>query len=245
MPFLDINGVSAYHDVTGAGEPVVFLHGGFCSAEVMRPLAEQLTGYAVYSPERVGHGRTADRPGPVSYDHYLADTVAFLDAVGLEKAHVVGFSDGAILSLMLALQHPSRVRSIVPISGNLSPEGVYVPEEQYATAVPVEAHEQLEREYAELSPDGAAHSEDLLAKVMQMWTTEPHIEHASLASIAVPALVMAGDHDVISLDHTRTIAEGITGAQLCIVPAASHMLIRERPGVIGRILQEFLDSVPG
>ena len=63
----------------------MFLHGGFCSAEVMRPLGEQLTGYEVHAPERPGHGRTPDRPGPIPYDDWVADTVGYLDAVGLDR----------------------------------------------------------------------------------------------------------------------------------------------------------------
>jgi pimeloyl-ACP methyl ester carboxylesterase len=243
MSTLDINGVPVHVDVTGDGEPVVFLHGGFCSAEVMRPISQELSGYAVHAPERPAHGRTPDRPGPFSYAAGVADTVAYLDAVGLERAQVVGFSDGAIIGLMLALAHPERVASLVFISGNLVPEGVHVPEDQHATALPESEWVRVSDEYARLSPDGAEHADDVFGRIQRMWETEPAIEQASLAAITIPAMVMAGDHDIISLDHTRVIADGIPGSQLCIVPGTSHFLVREKPELIGLVLQQFLDSV--
>ncbi len=243
MPYVDTNGVPAYYDVTGTGTPVVFLHGGFCSAEVMRELSEQLSGYAVHAPERPAHGRTADRPGPFHYEDGVADTVAVMDAVGLEAAHIVGFSDGADIGMLLALAHPERVLSLVHISGNLSPDAeVYRAEEEQAGAMPREQLDLVEREYAELSPDGAEHAADVEKRILQMWETEPNIEPESLSALRMPVLVMAGDTDMMRLEHTALIHRSIPGSQLAIVPGTSHMLVRERPVLVGRILQEFLDG---
>lgn len=243
MPYVPANGVSAYYDVTGSGEPVVFLHGGFCSAEVMRELSRQLSGYAVHAPERPGHGRTADRPGAFHYADGVTDTLAVMDALGLESAHVVGFSDGANIGMLLALAHPARVRSLVHISGNLRPDAdVWVPEEHHALAMPAEEGARVSREYAELSPDGADHEGAIGERIVHMWQTEPHIDADSLAALRLPVLVMAGDHDMVALDHTLQIQRSIPGAQLAIVPGASHMLVRERPELVGRLLQEFLDA---
>jgi pimeloyl-ACP methyl ester carboxylesterase len=239
MPYVDTHGVSTYYDVTGTGEPVLFLHGGFCSAEVMRDLSRQLTGYAVHAPERAGHGRTADRPGPFHYEDGVADTLAVMDAVGLDSAHIVGFSDGADIGMLLALAHPARVRSLVHISGNLRPgEDVYALE----NPMPPAELERVAAEYAELSPDGAGHADDVEARILHMWETEPDIDPASLAALTMPVLVMAGDRDVIALDHTALIHRSIPGAELAIVPGTSHMLIRERPVLVGGIVQQFLDA---
>ncbi|WP_395638614.1 alpha/beta fold hydrolase [Pseudolysinimonas sp.] len=245
MAFAELNGVSAYYDVTGSGEPVIFLHGGFCSAEVMRELSEQLSGYAVHAPERPGHGRTPDRPGPFHYDDGVADTIALMDVLGLTSAHVLGFSDGADIGMLLALAHPDRVRSLVHISGNLRPgDDVYRPEEDHAAAMPAAESERVSLEYAELSPDGPEHADVVGARILHMWETEPAIDPASLATVDLPVLVMAGDRDIIAPEHTALIHRSIPGAQLAIVPATSHMLVRERPGLVGRIVQEFLDAVP-
>ena len=240
MPYVDTHGVSTYYDVTGEGAPVVFLHGGFCSAEVMRELSEQLTGYAVYAPERAAHGRTADRPGEFHYDDGARDTLTVMDAVGLDQAHLVGFSDGADIGMLIALSHPERVLSLTHISGNLHPgEGVYNTE----ATMPADQLELVAKEYAELSPDGADHSDDVEKRILHMWETEPNIDPASLDALRMPVLVMAGDGDVLALEHTSLIHRSIPGAQLSIVPGTSHMLVREQPALVGAILQHFLDEV--
>ena len=239
MPYVDTNGISSYYDVTGAGAPVVFLHGGFCSAEVMRELSQQLTGYAVHAPERAAHGRTADRPGPFHYDAGVADTLALMDAVGLGSAHIVGFSDGADIGMLLALEHPDRVLSLAHISGNLRPgDDVYRPD----AIMPADQLELIAREYAELSPDGADHFADVEKRLLEMWNTEPNIDPASLGALGMPVLVMAGDGDVIAPDHTALIHRSIPGSQLAIVPGTTHMLIREKPALVGALLQAFLDE---
>jgi pimeloyl-ACP methyl ester carboxylesterase len=246
MPYVDANGISAYYDVTGTGAPVLFLHGGYCSAEVLRDVSAQLSGYAVYAPERPGHGRTPDRGGAFHYEDGVVDTLAVLDELGLDAAHVVGFSDGANIGMMLALAHPERVLSLVHISGNLRP-GDDVFRADYGDHLSAEQHAESERvsaEFADLSPHGSAHVDDVGARIIHMWETEPAIEPASLSDLRMPLLVMAGDGDIIARDHTTLIHRSIPGAQLAIVPGASHLLIRERPALVGLIVQEFLDAVP-
>lgn len=241
MPYCDANGIAAYYDVTGTGEPVLFLHGGFCSAEVMRELSEQLTGFAVYAPERPGHGRTADRRGDYHYGDGVLDTLAFLDAVDIRSVHIVGFSDGAIIGMLMALAYPERVRSLVHISGNLRPgDDVWRPTSEYR--VVSQGDDQEMRDYARLSPDGPEHGTDVLARIMRMWETEPSLDAEQLAGLRLPVLVMAGDNDSISTEHTRLIQRSIPNSQLAIVPGTTHRLVRERPGLVGLIVQEFLDQ---
>ncbi|WEK60744.1 MAG: alpha/beta hydrolase [Candidatus Microbacterium colombiense] len=242
MPYAKTaHGVETYFETIGSGQPVLLLHGGFCSMEMMRGQAESLADrYAVSSPERPGHGRTADQEGPMSYAGGVDDTLSFMDAAGIERAHVVGFSDGAIIALLLALEHPDRIRSLVAISGNLTPAGVEEPDDD--SDEPDENWERLRAEYDALSPDGAAHGEVVLEKMLTMWRAEPDIDPAALQRLTLPTMIMAGDRDVIRADHTRLIADSIPGAHLCIVPGASHMLLRERPALVNLALHEFLDE---
>jgi len=232
-----------YHEVHGTGEPVLLLHGGFCSLEMMRPQLEALAAeYTVYAPERPGHGRTADRPGPFGYAQSVDDTVAYLDAVGLDSVHVVGFSDGAIIGLLLALQHPGRIRSLVSISGNLDPTGFVENSSDENNQTPDAAPEpDRTREFYDLlSPDGPEHGDVVVDKLMTLWTTEPSIAPADLATVSVPTLVMAGDHDVIKLEHSALIATSIPRGELCIVPGAGHGLIESRGEFVTFAVQQFL-----
>ncbi|MFC8304618.1 alpha/beta fold hydrolase [Specibacter sp. NPDC057265] len=250
--FLRIHGQELYSEVAGAGEPVLLLHGGFCSLENLRELANTLMQeYQVFAYERPGHGRSADLAGDYSYARGLTDTLAYLDAQGLKSVHVVGYSDGAILGLLLALEHPERVRSLVAVSANLDPD-VFTPaagdgprlDAPPPSAAVGEQEPDLERlHYGRLSPDGAGHAEVVLAKLMRLWTTEPRIEPARLASITAPTLIMSGDRDSIPPAHSLLMAASIPGAQLAIVPGTGHGLIAQRPELIHTLIRDFLAQV--
>lgn len=244
MTMTTIRGTRIYHEVRGTGEPVVLLHGGFCSLEMMRPQLEVLSAeYTVHAPERPGHGRSPDLDRAITYADSVADTIAYLDEVGLADAHIVGFSDGAIIGLLIALQHPSRIRSLVAISGNLDPSA-FVESDGTEAAPDDAADPDRTREfYNELSPDGPEHADIVLAKLMTLWTTEPAITPAELAGVTAPTMIMAGDHDVIRLDHSALMATSIPGAQLCIVPAAGHGLLDERSDFVTFAVQGFLKGL--
>src|SRR3954469_18349966 len=93
--YVDAAGTRTYYEMNGSGAPLVLLHGGFCTVETLDGLVPALTEhYTVYAPERRGHGRTADVDGPITYTAMAADTIAFLDAVGVAGAQLVGWSDG-------------------------------------------------------------------------------------------------------------------------------------------------------
>lgn len=223
---------SDYHEERGAGAPLLLLHGGFCSLEPMRELGDLLAArHRVLAAERPGHGRTPDRDGPFDYAAMVASTLDYLDTLGVASAHVVGHSDGGIIGLLLARDHPGRVRSLVAISANLHPDA-WVPDDYPHVTMPAEAHAAVDEEYARLSPDGAAHAEVVVAKLMALWTSEPHIPAGSLASMTVPTLVMAGEHDTVDRTHTASIAAAVPGAGLAIVPGTTHMVVRERPDLV-------------
>jgi pimeloyl-ACP methyl ester carboxylesterase len=254
MPYLTVAGTDLYSEVVGSGDPVLLLHGGFCSLESLRIQSDLLAqDYAVHAYERPGHGRSPDIDDEYSYSRGVAEALDYLDAAGLNAVHIIGYSDGAIIGLLLALDHPERVRSLVAISANLDPTGfAHSPElAEVPMLLPLSKARNgdadgpdLERElYASLSPDGPAHAQVVLDKLFRLWKSEPHIDPARLAGISAPTLVMAGDRDTIRPDHTLRIASSIPDAQLCIVPGASHNLVAERPRLIGAIIREFLGQL--
>lgn len=249
MPYLNIDGADLYHEVVGSGEPVLLLHGGFCSLESLRPQSDALADdHTVYAFERPGHGRSADIDGEYGYARGVAETVAYLRAVGLQSVHIIGYSDGAIIGLLLAIQHPHLVRSLVAISANLDPSA-FTGSTQSAPALVLDrvtpgadvGEPSAERRfYDSLSPDGPDHAQVVLDKLFRLWTAEPRIDRAELAHIGVPTLVMSADRDTIRPDHSLLIAASIPGAQLCIVPGASHNLVGERPELIASVIGDFL-----
>jgi len=251
MTYLSINGSELYSEVAGDGDPVLLLHGGFCSLESLRAQSDALVGdYRVFAFERAGHGRSADVDGPISYAQGVADTLAYLDANDLESAHIIGYSDGAIIGLLLALDHPDRVRSLVAISGNLDPSGFTHSDESAGvpvlSALPRSSEEKpdLERmHYDRLSPDGPEHGAVIFEKLLALWTSEPNIAPADLARVTAPTLVISGDRDSIRVDHSLLMAASIPGAQLCIVPGATHGLVAERPEFLSTVIRGFLNDL--
>ncbi|MFD2467885.1 alpha/beta fold hydrolase [Amycolatopsis silviterrae] len=249
MPYLQVGDATLYAEISGDGDPVLLLHGGLCSLETMRPQADALAlRYRVFAFERPGHGRSADVDGDYRYEHGVAQTLAYLDAVGLESAHVVGYSDGAIIGLLLARDHPARVRSLVSISANLDQSAFTTsPEAESATMLaqseedsPGPAANAERLHYERLSPDGPGHLDVVLRKLLRMWAGQPRIDPAGLAGIAAPVLVMSGDHDTVRPDHSLLIAASIPGAQLCVVPKTTHDLVCERPELVSLLIRQFL-----
>lgn len=242
MPQWSHGNRSGYVETWGApaGEAVLLLHGGFCSLEVLRPVGDLLgSDFAIHAPERAGHGRTPDSDGPYSYGEMVLETLAYLDSVGLDSVHVVGFSDGANVGYLLALEHPARVRTLAAISGNVNTDA-FVPEEEHAAGMPAEHHERVGREYAELSPDGPEHAEVVIGKLLDLWGREPSIPFSELGAISAPTLVLVGEHDMIRRDHSQAIADAIPGATLEVVPGTSHMLIVEEPAAVAAHVRQLL-----
>lgn len=255
MAYVHIGGVDLYEEVSGAGEPLVVLHGGFCSLESLAPVADALAAeHRVHAFERPGHGRSADIAGEYSYERGVADAVAYLDAHGLTAAHIVGYSDGAIIGLLLAMQHPERVRTLTAISANLDPSaydrdpevnGPILPALPRAAADEAEsaAPDRVSPErsaYERLSPDGPSHAEAVWEKCVQLWTTEPHIDLADLARATAPTLVLAGDRDTVRPLHTLRIAAALPNARLGLVPGTTHGLVAEKPDLVTALICDFL-----
>jgi len=238
--FVDIAGVGTYYEVHGSGEPLLLLHGGLCSAETFDKMIPALgERFLVLAPDRSGHGRTPDTEQPFSYDAMAVETVAFMDALGIASAHVVGHSDGGNIGLLMAIRNPDRVRRLVSISGNFhSGVGDLEPiRPRAATEALVAA---IEDDYRRLSPDGPTHLDLVWAKLDSLWNDWTGITLDSLRSIKAATLVMAADADVIRIEHTVELYRALELGQLAIIPNTSHNLIRERPDLIDDLILDFL-----
>jgi pimeloyl-ACP methyl ester carboxylesterase len=241
--YVNAGGVRTYYEVYGEGEPLVLLHGGLATAEswVMQvpALAE---GYRVYVPERRGHGRTPDAAGPITYEMMAADTAAFLDATGTGAANLVGWSDGAVVGMLVALRRPELVRKLVVIGQYFTFEGE-VPEframiDYWGTDLPEALHEVYDR----VSPDGPEHFPVVLEKMMRMWREEPDLAFSELAGVRAPVLLMQGDDDIVKVEHSAALAATLPEAQLAVVPGSSHMAPLEKPVLVNQLILDFLSD---
>jgi pimeloyl-ACP methyl ester carboxylesterase len=238
--YVDVNGLNAYYEVHGEGEPLLLMHGGFCTVETFEHQTPALAEhYRVYLPERRAHGRTAD-PGGISYDLMADDTIGFMQALGIESAHLVGFSDGANTALIVALKRPDVVRKIVSIGGNFHANGMTQQSLQYfEIAAPDRFLPHLVEAYKRLTPDGPDHFPTVFEKIIRMWRDEPSITAEELARITAPTLVLVGDRDMMTLEHTVELFRSVANGRLCILPGA-HGVPFDRPGLVNQVILEFL-----
>ena len=241
--YVDANGVHTYYQRHGVGPPLVLLHGAAMVAEGWQAQIEAFKPYfTVYVPERRGVGRTADVEGEWSYAGMAADTAAFMEAINIAHASVVGLSDGGIIGLILAYSHPELVGRLVVSGANIDPEGLdefeRMTPEQFLASAPPQVLPWLELQ-RRVSPDHGQQLVAQFAKMKRMWL-DLEIPPSDLSRISAPTLVMAGDHDMFPVAHTVKIWASIPEAKLCIAPDASHFWLQEKPDMANRIILDFL-----
>ncbi|HET6865560.1 MAG TPA: alpha/beta hydrolase [Solirubrobacteraceae bacterium] len=243
--YVEVRGIRTWYDQLGEGEPLVLLHPGGAGVDArawgpnLPALAER---FKVFTPERRAHGRTPDTDGPITFDVMADDTIAFLDAVVGEPAHLAGCSDGAIVALLVALRRPDLIRKLVFIAGVFHRDG-WEPGVIDPDNTPPEF---LERLYGELSPDGPDHYPVVVAKLAKMHLEGPALTVDDLKRIGSRTLVLIGDDDEVGLEHAIELYRSVPDAELAIVPGTSHGLLVEKPTLCNAVIIEFLtkDAVP-
>ncbi|MEV5687586.1 alpha/beta hydrolase [Streptomyces sp. NPDC052164] len=240
MAIIQLGEVATWYDEQGDGEPVVLLHGGFVDSRMFVPALPVLDGLRVITVDRRGHGHTPDVHGPLSYDVMADDMIAFLEKAVGGPAHLVGHSDGANVAMIVAMRRPDLVQRLVLISGNFRHDGL-VPGvlDGFAEAVPY-----LGARYGEVSPDGQEHFPVVVDKLLRMARSEPNLTEDDLGRIASRTLVMSGDDDAVTLEHTIALYRAIPESELAVVPGTSHLLVMEKPEPVYRAILDFLTTNP-
>ena len=233
----NIDGVSIYYETFGKGPPVLILHGGKGVQESMRyQIAALAIDHLVIAPDSRGHGRSTDGPGPLHYADMADDMVGLLDTLHIARADVVGWSDGGIIALDLAMRYPGRIGRVVTMGANFDASGLVDPVAPPAPVSPPAAGQaDVDHRPSAISPEAM-----LSAKVDTMWATEPHYSPADLRQIHSPVLVIAGERDVIRRDHTDALARAIPGAGELIIPGANHDAPQEVHDAVNAAIRAFL-----
>jgi len=238
--YIDLRGHSIWNlEWANNGEAVVLLHGGLSATEdwdtYVLPAVEN--SFHVFAYDRTGQGRTADQAGSLHFSFQTREAIAYLEDVVKEPAHLIGWSDGGIIALMVAIERPDLVRSIVAIGANYHHESGGEPIELWE----VSYEDRLE--HAERSPDSPDAIDSKVARMWAIWTSEPTLVTDDLAKVTCPVLIMAADDENFSFAHITSLYEGLPQGRLAIVPGTSHYLIKEKPELAQAIIKDFLNNL--
>jgi pimeloyl-ACP methyl ester carboxylesterase len=246
MTYLEVGGHRVWHEVSGDGPAVVLLHGAFAGASSFAAQTPTLAaaGFRVYVPERRGHAHTPDIGGPLTYAAMADDTVEYLEQVLPAGAHLVGWSDGAVVALLAAVRRPDLVHRMVLIGQYYNLAGRVPDSDIDALLRSPEAMTFLRQEYDQVSPDGPEHFPVVYEKTMRMLDTEPQLDLAAFSAVAAPTLVLQGDRDEVTVEHSLAVVAALQDARLAVLPG-THLLPVEAPDVVNPLLVSFLRGDPG
>ena len=252
---VEVNGMQMYYEVSGEGDPLVVLHGAYMNIPSMGDIVGKLAEtHKVYALEFQGHGRTTDIDRPITYPNLADDVAAFMDAVGLEKADVFGYSMGAAAGLQLAIRHPEKVDKLAAASvaydaGGWQPEfTAFIPQMTVEMFVDMP----FAAEYRELAadPDGFP---ALVEKLIQL-EKEPMAWEEDVKKLETPVLIISGDADVNTLEHAvamfRLLGGGAMGdmgkplaeSRLAVLPATSHTAVIGQVDLLHAFIEPFLEG---
>ncbi len=238
--YVNVNGVRTWFDEHGAGEPLVLLHPGGADSRAFSPnLAAFAARFRTFTPERRGHGHTPD-VGPITFELMAEDTIHFLERVVGGEARLLGYSDGAVVALLVALRRPDLVSRLVFISGVFHHEG-WLPGVIDPNNTPPEF---MAASFGEVSPDGVDHFPVVVEKLARMHLIEPALTATDLSQIACRTLVMLGDDDEVALEHAIALYRALPNCELATIPGTSHGVLVEKPDICNRLILDFLSNEP-
>lgn len=218
------------------GEATLLLHGGLSSTESWDwTILPALKKRHVFAYDRTAHGRTASRVGYYHFDFQTDEAIAFIENVIKESVHLVGWSDGGIISLLVALKRPDLVKSIISIGTNFHWSAV----PQFEEEPTIELTDEDRLRWSQRSPDPAHMQEEIIRKAYKVWRNEPNMTVNDLAKITCPVLVLCGDDEPFSNHHTVDLFEALPNAQMAIVPGTSHAVVKEKPETVQSIIRIF------
>ncbi|MGE5157536.1 MAG: alpha/beta fold hydrolase [Gemmatimonas sp.] len=237
-----VNGIKIWYAVFGHGHPVLLLHGGLANANYWGHQVRALQShYQVVVMDSRGHGRSSRDAQPYGYDLMASDVLALMDHLGIKKAAIVGWSDGAIIGLDIAMHHPERVSKLFAFAANSDPSGVAdIAKSEVFNAFIARAGE----EYKHLSPTPTEYNA-FVEQITKMWESQPHWTEADLAKIHVPTWFVDAVHDeAIKRENTEFMAAHIPGAGLLIQAEVSHFSFLQDPQQFTDDVLHFLEHVP-
>ena len=247
--YIDINDIRIYYETYGEGEPLLLLHGNGGSIEnFFLQIPEFSKHFKVIAVDSRAQGRSTDSDKELTYALMASDMAALIDKLNLGSVSVVGWSDGGIIGIELAYSYPDKVKKLVTIGANYSTKNY----EANSDHIRMDAHDTLvirSRKIAEkykntlerLSPNPEKIPE-IRRKLKNLMEKHPNFTEKQLEKIKTPTLVIVGDHDIISLDHTVSLFASLPHAELFVIPGATHIAPVEQPDLLNSVIVRFLKT---
>lgn len=220
--------ISLHYVKKGSGAPLLLLHGNGESGDYFVHQMDEFARYfTVYAVDTRGHGQSPRGTAPFTISQFADDLLGFMDEQGIERAHILGFSDGGNIALTFALRHPGRVGRLVLNGANLDPAGV-----RPSVQLPIVLGYKLASLFQ--APKARANAE-----LLGLMVNEPHIHPEELAALTMPVLVVAGSRDMIKASHSRLIADSLPDGRLVTIEG-DHFIANKQPRPFNRAVLEFL-----
>ena len=247
--YIDVNDIRVYYEIYGEGEPLLLLHGNGGSIEnFFLQIPEFSKHFKVIALDSRAQGRSSDSDKEISYALMASDMAALIDKLNLGSVYVVGWSDGGIVGIELAYAHPEKVKKLVTIGANYSNKNY----EAHGDNARMDSNDTLvigSRKLAEKyrntlerlspNPDKIPEIKKKLSALMEKY---PNFTEKQLGGIKTPTLVIVGDHDIISLDHTVSLFASMPHSELFVVPGATHVVPVEQPDLLNGVIVHFLKT---
>jgi pimeloyl-ACP methyl ester carboxylesterase len=243
--FAEVKGQRLYYQMAGEGPNLLLLHGGLSSSEDFQKLIPTLAKhFRVITVDRVGHGRSSDSGEPFVYASMAEDMKAFLDVLGIQATFVLGWSDGGIVGYHLASKYPRLVTKLIALGANTRVEGLSPGTLQWLQARPTPESlladlPEVAADYRRVSPQ-PERLVDFIKRSRDLWLRDPYLAPEALKKIEAPVLLIAGDRNDIRIEHLLELRTAMPRARLCILPNASHFVLKEKPNLLLPIVLDFL-----
>lgn len=240
---IDYRGAHIRYVSYGQGAPVVLLHGGLSNKLSWFSQIPMLvnSGRQVVLIDTRGHGDSSPGHAALTYQIFAEDTLQVLDRLHIERADIIGWSDGGIVALILGLETPQRVGKIIAISANFDPSGVIQESDRVQGRSVFSDNKIVAWVRGWWSGAGDKHP-TLEAEIKELWRTAPQLDHTDLKAITAPTLVIVGENDIIHLPHSSELAQQLANGRLEFVSGAGHAAPVTHARQINQLISEFLGS---
>jgi len=233
--YYDVRGIKMYVEVYGEGKPLLLTHGnGGSISAFSKTIPYFAKKYKVIAVDSRAHGKTVDTKDSLSFEQMADDFAGLLDVMHIDSAYVIGWSDGGINAILMAMRHPNKVIKFAATGANLTPD---------STALQPNLWKEMVQQYnkdKDKSRTTAKAKNDW--KIFMLDYDQPNVPFSALKVIKCPSLIICGDHDLIPLEHTTKIYQAIPKAYLWVVPNSGHGTLIEHSADFNKLVDDFFQK---